>query len=238
VPEPGYSPRVARSSDPSLSPDDLPRSARDFFPDRPSPTLEEIADAALGCRGCDLYQNATQTVFGEGAPGARVMLVGEQPGDKEDLAGHPFVGPSGKLLDTALAEAGIDRATVYITNVVKHFKWKAAPSGKRRIHEKPNQVEITACRPWLEAELAHVRPEVVVCLGATAAQAILGPTFRVTRDRGRFFSTDLASLVTATVHPSSILRSADAGSRSEEMALFIRDLSQVSAKLAEIDAQG
>jgi DNA polymerase len=206
------------------------RSAREFLPDdRSLPTLRE---AAAGCRGCDLYLNATQTVFGEGGPKAEIMFVGEQPGDKEDVAGHPFVGPSGKLLDAALQAAGIDRSTVYVTNAVKHFKWKAAPAGgKRRLHEKPNQVEISACRPWLDAELAQVQPRVVVCLGATAAQALLGASFRVTRDRGQFFATDFAPFVTATVHPSSILRG---DAREREMPLLIADLRAVREKLEEL----
>ena len=180
-------------------------SARDFLP--PEPSLPALRDAAARCEGCGLYANATQTVFGQGEVGAEIMLVGEQPGDKEDLAGEPFVGPAGKLLDTALVEAGIDRPKVYVTNVVKHFKWRRA--GKRRLHEKPNAAEVTACRPWLEAEIGQVRPRIVVCLGATAAQALIGRTFRVTRDRGHFFASDLAPFITATVHPSSILRAPD-----------------------------
>src|ERR687895_2815005 len=154
-------------------------SAADFIPD--NPTLPRLREAAAGCRGCDLWVNATQTVFGEGPRSADVMLVGEQPGDQEDRQGHPFVGPAGKLLDEALVEAGIDRTDVYITNVVKHFKWVAR--GKRRIHKKPNLPEIRACKPWLEAEIDVVRPKAIVCLGATAAQALLGPQFRVTRQR-------------------------------------------------------
>jgi uracil-DNA glycosylase family protein len=206
-------------------------SAADFLPE--DPTLDRLREAARGCRGCDLYLGATQTVFGEGSKQADVMLVGEQPGDKEDLAGEPFVGPSGLLLDAALKEAGIDRSRAYVTNAVKHFKWR--PVGKRRLHEKPNQVEITACRPWLEAELREVEPLIVVALGATAAQALLGASFRVTRDRGRFFDSDLAPLVTATVHPSSILRSQD---RATDMAAFVRDLTLVAEKLHELRAAG
>lgn len=206
-------------------------SAADFIP--PDPTLERLRRAADGCRGCDLYLNATQTVFGEGAAHAQVMLVGEQPGDKEDLAGSPFVGPSGMLLDTALAEAGIDRSQAYVTNAVKHFKWR--PVGKRRLHEKPNQMEISACRPWLEEELRALDPAIIVALGATAAQALLGPAFRVTKQRGRFFATDFAPVVTATVHPSSILRSDD---RETEMAAFIRDLRGVAEKLRSLSGRG
>ncbi len=208
-------------------------SARDFFPDEPS--LSSLRGAAASCRGCGLYANATQTVFGEGAIEAEIMLVGEVPGDKEDLAGHPFVGPAGKLLDTALEEAGIDRRKVYITNVVKHFKWR--PVGKRRLHDKPNAAEVAACRPWLEAEIAQVRPRIIVCLGATAAQALIGKTFRVTRDRGQFFLSDLAPFITATVHPSSILRAADETARAAEMRELIRDLASVAAKLGDLGVE-
>lgn len=205
-------------------------SARDFLPSEP--TLERMRAAVGECRGCGLYARATQAVFGEGTTRAEVMLLGEQPGDKEDLAGEPFVGPSGKLLDTALAEAGIDRALAYVTNVVKHFKWKRMPGGgKRRLHDKPNAYEITACRPWLEQEIAQVQPPILVCLGATAAQAVLGPPFRVTRDRGRFFISELGPLVLATVHPSAILRSDD---RAAEMGAFIDDLRLVANKLVEL----
>jgi uracil-DNA glycosylase family protein len=199
----------------------------ELIPDRPS--IPSVRTAAKGCRACDLYKRGTQTVFGEGPARAQVMLVGEQPGDAEDLAGHPFVGPAGKLLDKALAEAGIDRAIVYVTNVVKHFKWE--PRGKRRIHAKPNSAEIGACRPWLETEIALVKPRVLVCLGATAAQALLGRTFKVTRQRGTFVPSALAPRVTATVHPSSILRAPDDDSRRTEMRLFVRDLKRVAAEL-------
>jgi DNA polymerase len=171
-------------------------------------TVDQLAELAAGCQGCDLYARATQTVFGEGAAGARVMLVGEQPGDQEDLSGHPFVGPAGKILDRALAEAGIDRERTFVTNVVKHFKWRR--SGKRRLHERPNAVEVAACRPWFEAELAAVKPRSIVCLGATAAQALLGPSVRVTQTAGRPIASDLAPLVVATLHPSAILRADDA----------------------------
>ena len=192
----------------------------------PKPTLRKVAEAAKGCRACDLWRSGTQTVFGEGRAKAELMLVGEQPGDQEDLAGRPFVGPAGQLLDRALEEAGIDRELAYVTNVVKHFKWQ--PRGKRRIHQKPNAAEIAACRPWLDAELALIKPEVLVCLGATAAQALLGRQFRVSRDRGVPVESDLAPVVMATVHPSSILRSEN---REEETALLVEDLRRVAEAL-------
>lgn len=192
----------------------------------PNPTLRKVAEAAKGCRACDLWRSGTQTVFGEGRAKAELMLVGEQPGDQEDLAGRPFVGPAGKLLDRALEEAGIDRELAYVTNVVKHFKWQ--PRGKRRIHQKPNAAEIAACRPWLDAELALIKPEVLVCLGATAGQALLGRQFRVSRDRGVPVESDLAPVVMATVHPSSILRSEN---REEETALLVEDLRRVAEAL-------
>ena len=179
-----------------------------------NPTLEKLREAARTCRACNLWERATQTVFGEGTRQARVMFVGEQPGDREDLAGRPFVGPAGWLLDKALEQAGIERDEVYVTNAVKHFNWE--PRGKRRIHKKPNQLQITACRPWLESELAVVRPEVVVCLGATAAQALLGKNFKVTQQRGEMIASPLAPYVTATVHPSSILRAPDEEIRHRE----------------------
>ncbi len=169
-------------------------------------------------------------MFGEGPAGARLVLVGEQPGDREDLEGRPFVGPAGRLLDEALEEAGIDRATAYLTNVVKHFKWQAR--GKRRIHQKPNAAEIAACRPWLDAELTVVRPEALVCLGATAAQALLGRQFRVTRDRGLLLDSELAPVTLATVHPSSILRAPDEEARRRDRALFVEDLRVAAAALA------
>jgi uracil-DNA glycosylase len=194
-----------------------------------NPSLEKLREAARTCRGCSLWERATQTVFGEGSTRARVMFVGEQPGDREDLAGRPFVGPAGWLLDKALGEAGIAREEVYVTNVVKHFNWE--PRGKRRIHKKPNQLQITACRPWLDAELEVVRPEVVVCLGATAAQALLGKNFRVSQQRGQMVSSALAPFVTATVHPSSILRAPDDESRRRETELFVADLKRVAALL-------
>ena len=195
-----------------------------LLPDRP--TLGAVREVAAGCKACDLYKRGTQTVFGEGPRKAEMMLVGEQPGDAEDLAGHPFVGPAGKLLDRALEEAGIDRKLVYVTNVVKHFKWE--PRGKRRIHAKPNAAEIGACRPWLETEIALVKPRVLVCLGATAAQALLGKTFRVSRQRGEFVPSSLAPLATATVHPSSILRAPDDDARREEMRRFVEDLKKIA----------
>jgi uracil-DNA glycosylase len=197
----------------------------------PRPTLPAVRTVAKGCKACDLYTRGTQTVFGEGPGRADVMFVGEQPGDAEDLAGRPFVGPAGRLLDKALQEAGIDRRLVYVTNVVKHFKWE--PRGKRRIHAKPNAGEIAACRPWLETELALVRPRVLVCLGATAAQALLGKTFKVSRQRGEFVPSPLAPLVTATIHPSSILRAPDDESRRDEMQRFVQDLKKVSAALSD-----
>ena len=195
-------------------------TAADFLPERLS--LKALREAAAGCTACPLWRTGTQTVFGEGRKASRLMLVGEQPGDKEDLAGEPFVGPAGRLLDEALEEAGIDRADAYLTNVVKHFKWQ--PRGKRRIHQKPNWGEIAACRPWLEAELAVVKPHALVCLGATAAQALLGRQVRVTRDRGKPLETPLAPVAIATVHPSSILRAPDQEARQREYALFVEDL--------------
>jgi uracil-DNA glycosylase family protein len=200
-----------------------------LLPDRP--TIDRVREAAAGCKACDLYARGTQTVFGEGPKRAEIMLVGEQPGDAEDLAGHPFVGPAGKLLDRALEEAGIDRRIVYVTNVVKHFKWE--PRGKRRIHAKPKAGEISACRPWLDTEIALVKPRVLVCLGATAAQALLGKTFKVTRQRGELIESSLAPMVTATVHPSSILRAPDEEARREEMKRFVADLKRVAAAMAQ-----
>jgi len=190
------------------------------------PTIAALQDAAAGCTACHLYRNATQTVFGEGREGARIMLVGEQPGDAEDLAGHPFVGPAGKLLDRCLVEAGIDRRQIYVTNVVKHFKW--VPRGPRRIHSKPSSVEIEACFPWLEAEITVVKPRIVVALGATAAQALFGKGFRVTRDRGRLVPFALAPRALATVHPSALLRAPDEETRGREIRRFIEDLRRVT----------
>jgi DNA polymerase len=200
-------------------------SAADFLPQRMS--LTALREAAAGCRGCHLWQVGTQTVFGEGARDAEVMFVGEQPGDQEDRAGKPFVGPAGRLFDDALEEAGIDRSVTYVTNAVKHFKWQAR--GKRRIHQKPNWAEMTACRPWLEAELAVVDPRVLVLLGATAAQSLLGRQFRVTQWRGQLVESDLAEKVTATVHPASILRG-EPSEREANFAAFVKDL-RVVAKL-------
>src|SRR5499426_2326427 len=192
-------------------------------------TLAVLRREAASCTACDLYKRATQTVFGEGSESARMVLVGEQPGNEEDLAGKPFVGPAGRLLDEALAAAGIDRAAVYVTNVVKHFKWE--PRGKRRIHAKPSPREIAACRPWLDAELGVLEPEVLVCLGATAAQALLGRQFRVSTQRGQWVKSLLAPHVLATVHPSSILRAPDDETRVEETRRFIDDLRTVAAVL-------
>jgi uracil-DNA glycosylase family protein len=194
------------------------------------PTVDALRDAAARCTGCDLYKNATQTVFGEGPERARIMLVGEQPGDAEDLAGHPFVGPAGRLLDRCLVEAGIDRKQTYVTNVVKHFKW--VPRGPRRIHSKPGAVEIEACLPWLEAEISVVKPRVIVALGATAAQALFGRAFRVTRDRGRLVPFARAPCALATVHPSALLRAPDEETRRREIERFIADLRQ-AAKLLQ-----
>lgn len=199
----------------------------DLIPDRA--TLAAVREAARNCRACDLYERGTQTVFGEGPANAKVMMVGEQPGDAEDRAGRPFVGPAGKLLDRALDEAGIGRDQVYLTNVVKHFKWEQR--GKRRIHAKPNGAEIAACRPWLETEIALVKPRVLVCLGATAAQTLLGRSFKVSQQRGKFVESPLAPRVTATVHPSSILRAPDDATRRSEMKRFVADLKRVAAEL-------
>jgi uracil-DNA glycosylase len=198
------------------------------------PSLASARSASKECRACDLWRHATQTVFGEGAAHAKVMLVGEQPGDKEDVEGRPFVGPAGAVLDKALEKAGIDRKQTYVTNAVKHFKWE--PRGKRRIHKKPNSLEISACRPWLDAEIAWVRPEVVVCLGATAAQALLGRNFRVTRQRGQLLPFAAAPHILATVHPSSILRAPDETARHEEYVKFVQDLSVVAKLLHHRDA--
>jgi uracil-DNA glycosylase len=191
--------------------------------------LEKLREEAAGCRACDLWRTATQTVFGEGSERAEVMMVGEVPGDREDIEGHPFVGPAGRVLDQALEQVGIDRDLVYMTNVVKHFKWR--PRGKRRIHQKPNAEEIRACRQWLDAELEAVRPRVLVCLGSVAAQALLGRQFRVTRERGHFVESPLAERVIATVHPSSILRAPDDEARAVAMKDFVADLEVVAREL-------
>ena len=206
----------------------LERSALDFFPLRVNYT--SLKTAAASCMGCDLYKNATQTVFGEGKiRAAQILFVGEQPGDEEDIAGRPFVGPAGRLFDKALAEAGIDRDNTYVTNVVKHFKWK--PRGKRRIHEKPRASEVRACEPWLMAELQVVDPHVLVLLGATAAQALLGKDFRVTQMRGQWLESPFAKRTLATVHPSSILRAPDAEARAEQYTAFVNDLKMVAGVL-------
>jgi uracil-DNA glycosylase len=197
-----------------------PSSAAEFVPR--IRTLPSLRKAATGCKGCVLWKHATQTVFGEGKPHQKVMLIGEQPGDQEDLQGRPFVGPAGRLLDRALREADIDRGNVYLTNTVKHFKFE--PRGKRRIHKKPTMDEIRACRPWLEAEIDTLKPRVIVCLGATAAQALLGKDFRVSKSRGKFVHSALAPYVMATIHPSSLLRAPDDESRRAGMAEFVRDL--------------
>jgi uracil-DNA glycosylase len=199
-------------------------TAAPLIPSRP--TIKKLQEAARGCRACPLWKSGTQTVFGEGSRTATVVFVGEQPGNDEDLAGKPFVGPAGKLLDKALAEAGIHRDEIYVTNAVKHFKWE--PKGKRRIHKKPSAREIAACRPWLEAELAVLNPRVLVCLGATAAQALLGKDFRVSQRRGELIESPLAPSVMATVHPSSILRAPDDEIRRAEMARFVEDLKQAA----------
>jgi DNA polymerase len=198
-------------------------------------SLEELRKAAAGCRACPLWKTGTQTVFGEGERGAAVMFVGEQPGDQEDKAGHPFVGPAGRVLDEGLAAAGIDREAAYVTNAVKHFKWEAR--GKRRIHAKPAWSEIAACRPWLDGELEAVQPTVLVCLGATAAQALLGRQFRVTKQRGTWVESDLAEHVTATIHPSAILRQRSDDDRRNEMARFVDDLRLVARVLNGANAK-
>lgn len=202
-------------------------SAADLIPEQLS--LPLLKEAAADCRACDLWKKGTQTVFGDGRTRTKVMFVGEQPGNEEDLTGKPFVGPAGRLFDNALAEAGIDRKQTYVTNVVKHFKWE--PRGKRRIHKKPNAQEIAACRPWLEAELALVKPKVIVALGATAAQALLGPKFRVTKERGKFLESTLAPYIMATVHPSSILRAPDDETRHLEYRRFVDDLKKLARVL-------
>jgi uracil-DNA glycosylase len=209
-------------------PESEPNDATPFLPERSS--LSSLRDAAAGCRGCPLWRGATQTVFGEGRKTARVMLVGEQPGDREDRTGRPFVGPAGRELDRALEEVGIDRAEAYVTNVVKHFKFEER--GKRRLHKTPKRFEIEACRPWLDEELRVVKPEALVLLGATAAKGILGSSFRVTKERGRPLESDLAPLVLATIHPSAILRAPDDEARQADRAALARDLAVVARELA------
>jgi uracil-DNA glycosylase family protein len=210
-------------------------TAADFVP--PRRTLRTLRDAAAHCRGCHLWKVGTQTVFGEGPSRARLMLVGEQPGDQEDREGHPFVGPAGRLLDEVLAEVGIDRADVYLTNAVKHFKWERGEKSKRRIHRKPNDAEIRACRPWLNEEFALVRPEVVVCLGATAAQALLGRQFRVTKSRGKRLTAPFAGAVFATVHPSSVLRAPDSAARAQARRALVADLRKVAGFLGTTERE-
>jgi len=206
-------------------------SAADFLPDRMN--LTALRRAAATCRGCDLYLNATQTVFGEGPKGAHVLLVGETPGDQEDLQGKPFVGPAGRLLDEAIIEAGLARDDVYITNAVKHFRWE--PRGKRRLHKKPSARQINACKPWLEAEIAVVKPRIVVCLGATAAQALLGLDFRISRQRGEFLVSPWSDWTLATHHPSAVLRAPDKADRHRMRGELIDDLHLVAKRLALLE---
>ncbi|MDQ4035921.1 MAG: UdgX family uracil-DNA binding protein [Chloroflexota bacterium] len=208
--------------------DELGREERDAAITR-ARSLRALRELARGCRACQLWARATQTVFGEGSPSARLLIVGEQPGNSEDLEGAPFVGPAGRLLDQALVEAGIDRGEVYVTNVVKHFKWRRAPSGKRRIHAKPDRAEIDACYPWLQAEVGRVAPELIVCLGATAAQAVLGKAFRVTRQHGEVLPSDLGPAL-GTIHPSAVLRAPD-DARAAMRAQLVADLSVAAARL-------
>ena len=205
--------------------------ATPYIPD--AATLPQLAEAAQRCRGCDLYKNATQAVLGEGPPGAPIAMIGEQPGDREDLAGKPFVGPAGALLDRALGDAGIARADVYVTNAVKHFKFEER--GKRRIHKKPSTVEVHACHPWLEAELGLVRPRLIVCLGATAAYAVIGRKHKLLEQRGQFFGHPMAEAVTATVHPSSILRAADGNRRKLDYEAFVTDLKAVAERIRRME---
>jgi uracil-DNA glycosylase family protein len=210
----------------------MARSAAAYLPEKIS--LKSLRDAARSCRGCDLYKRATQTVFGEGKSRAPLMFVGEQPGNSEDLQGHPFVGPAGALLRKAMAQAGIDPKNVYVTNAVKHFKF--VERGKKRIHQKPKTIEIQACEPWLNAEIRLVRPKLVVALGATAAQVLLGSSFRLTKHRGEIFPSDLTPRVTATVHPSSILRAPDDKTRRREMGKFVEDLQRIKKMSEGLDA--
>ena len=207
-------------------------SAAEFLPKRH--TLESLRAAARSCKGCDLYKNATQTVFGEGPKDASVMLVGEQPGDMEDRQGHPFVGPAGRLLDKALAEARIPRDEVYITNAVKHFKW--IQRGKRRLHQKPSIRQVVSCKPWLEAEIEVVHPKVIVCLGATAALSMVGRTVRITQERGKFFDTDSGAVVFITIHPSSIYRLREKDEQEKEYRRFVAEMKTVQRKLRSIAA--
>jgi uracil-DNA glycosylase len=204
-------------------------SARDLIP--ANPTLRQLQSNAARCKACDLWKTGTQTVFGEGPSPAKIMFVGEQPGDREDLAGRPFIGPAGRILDEAIQQAGLDRTQAYVTNMVKHFRWEQASRGKRRIHKKPRASQIEACRPWLDAELEVVKPEILICLGATAAQALLGKQFSVLRQRGQLQRSSLAPVVLATVHPSSILRSPDSESREQAMKEFVKDLKEAARAL-------
>jgi DNA polymerase len=206
------------------------QTAAALIPEKP--TIASLRQAAANCKACDLWMRGTQTVFGEGGSHVRVMLVGEQPGDQEDIQGRPFVGPAGKLLDKVLEQTGIERNETYVTNAVKHFKWE--PRGKRRIHQKPNSLEITACKPWIEAEIAVLKPEVIVCMGATAAQALLGRGFRVSQQRGQWIKSDLAPYVIATVHPSSLLRAPDEETRRIELQRFIDDFKVVSGVIHKL----
>ena len=208
----------------------MPESGYPKLP--PKPSVGDVREAVQRCRACDLWARATQGVSGEGKRSAKVMFVGEQPGDQEDQQGHPFVGPAGRILDEGLADAGIDRSAVYVTNVVKHFKWQPAPKGKRRIHEKPNASEIAACRFWLETEIQLLKPKLIVALGATAAQTLFGRTFKVTAQRGKPIETPLAAHGIATVHPSSILRAPDEASRRQEYRAFVKDLKVVAKLIA------
>jgi len=202
-------------------------SAEEFLPHRMN--LKALRDAAEGCRGCDLYKNGTQTVFGLGPKRATLMLVGETPGDEEDIEGKPFVGPAGRLLDEALKQAGLDRREVYVTNAVKHFRWE--PRGKRRLHKKPTTRQIEACKPWLQAEVLVIRPPTIVCLGATAAQALLGREFRISKQRGRFFENSWADAVIATHHPSAVLRAPDKADRDRKRTELIDDLHRAANRL-------
>lgn len=207
------------------------RSAASFIPAHP--TLPTLRQAAEHCTGCDLYQQATQTVFGEGAAHAKVLFVGEQPGDQEDLQGHPFVGPAGRILDKALEEAGITRRDVYVTNAVKHFKWE--PQGKRRKHKRPSASEIAACRPWLASELQAIRPRILVCLGATAAQSIFGKVVRIQETRGRFLESEWSPATYVTIHPSSILRQIEHEEQETEYRRFVEDLRRIRRKLEQLN---
>jgi DNA polymerase len=206
------------------------QSALEFFPSRM--TYPALKSASKDCRGCDLYKVGTQTVFGEGKVPSKLMFVGEVPGDEEDLKGHPFVGPAGRLFDKALGEAGLDRSQTYVTNVVKHFKWHPAPRGKRRIHEKPNAMEIRACTPWLGAEIKLVHPRILVCLGATAAQALLGKDFRVTKQRGQWVESEHAEKTMGTLHPSAILRAPDPEMREQQYRDLVADLTKIARVMA------